>query len=54
MNTHLTNVKLTIKNKQPIALDQYTIRGTTIRYYILPEPLPLETLLVDDGVKIKK
>ncbi|XP_040572052.1 probable small nuclear ribonucleoprotein Sm D1 [Lepeophtheirus salmonis] len=53
MNTHLKNVKMTIKNRDPVNLDSLSIRGNNIRYYILPENLPLESLLIDDGPKRK-
>merc|ERR1719268_768940 len=51
MNTHLKAVKMTIKNKEPQSLDTLSIRGSNIRYYILPDALPLDTLLIDDGPK---
>merc|ERR1712076_18273 len=54
MNTHLKSVKMTIKNRDPVQLETLSVRGNNIRYYILPENLPLETLLVDDGLKKKK
>ncbi|KAJ9527754.1 hypothetical protein QJQ45_000317 [Haematococcus lacustris] len=47
MNTHLKAVKLTAKGKNPISLDHLSVRGNTIRYYILPDSLNLDTLLVD-------
>jgi len=53
MNTHLKTVKMTVKNRDPVQLDSLSIRGNNIRYYILPEALPLETLLVDDTPKAK-
>ena len=53
MNTHLKAVKLTIKGKEAMALDHLTIRGNNIRYFLLPESLPLETLLVDDAPKVR-
>ncbi|KAF8786990.1 small nuclear ribonucleoprotein Sm D1-like [Argiope bruennichi] len=53
MNTHLRSVKLTVKNRDPIQLETISIRGNNIRYYILPDSLPLETLLVDDTPKAK-
>lgn len=53
MNTHLKAVKMTIKNQDPVQLETLSIRGNTIRYYILPDSLPLETLLVDDTPKAK-
>merc|ERR1712029_262389 len=54
MNTHLKAVKMTIKNRDPVNLESLSVRGNNIRYYILPENLPLETLLVDDSLKKKK
>ena len=41
MNTHLKQVRMTLKNRDPVQLDQLSIRGNNIRYYILPETLPL-------------
>ena len=48
MNTHLKAVKMTIKGKDPVQLETLSIRGNNVRYFILPESLPLDTLLVDD------
>lgn len=53
MTTHLKAVKLTPKNGNPVNLDMLTVRGNNIRYYILPDSLPLETLLIDDTPKTK-
>ncbi|PGH06815.1 hypothetical protein AJ80_08088 [Polytolypa hystricis UAMH7299] len=53
MNTALRAVKMTPKGRDPISLDTINIRGSTIRYYILPDSLPLDTLLVDDAPKPK-
>lgn len=53
MNTHLKAVKMTIKNRDPVQLESLSIRGNNIRYYILPDSLPLETLLIDDTPKSK-
>lgn len=53
MNTHLKTVKMTIKNRDPVQLDTLSLRGNNIRYYILPDSLPLETLLIDDTPKAK-
>ncbi|CAG8505825.1 5164_t:CDS:1, partial [Acaulospora colombiana] len=44
---------MTVKNKDPVNLDSLSIRGNNIRYYILPDSLPLDTLLVDDTPKAK-
>lgn len=51
MNTHLKAVKMTLKSKDPVQLETLSIRGNNIRYFILPESLPLDTLLVDDEPK---
>ncbi|KAJ4422666.1 Sm snRNP core protein Smd1 [Gnomoniopsis sp. IMI 355080] len=53
MNTSLKNVKMTPKGQDPVQLDAMNIRGSTIRYYILPDSLPLDTLLIDDAPKPK-
>ena len=47
MNTHLKTVTLVPKGRNPIKVDQMSIRGNNIRYYILPDSLNLDTLLVD-------
>jgi hypothetical protein len=54
MNTHLKNVKLIIKGRNPIVLENFSIRGNNIRYFVLPEALPIDTLLIDDGPRINK
>lgn len=53
MNTHLKAVKMTIRNRNPVQLETLSIRGNNIRYFILPDSLPLETLLIDDTPKSK-
>lgn len=53
MNTFLKTVKMTTRNRDPINLDTLSIRGNNIRYFILPDALPLDTLLVDDAPKPK-
>ena len=47
MNTHLKAVKLIARGKNPVSLDHLSVRGNQIRYYILPDSLNLDTLLVD-------
>ncbi|KAI9638412.1 putative small nuclear ribonucleoprotein Sm D1 [Dioszegia hungarica] len=56
MNTHLKSVKLTPRAHPgpPLSLDSIAIRGNNIRYFILPDSLPLDTLLVDDAPRAKK
>ena len=41
MNTHLKAVKMTIKGRNPVSLDSMSVRGSSIRYVILPERLRL-------------
>ena len=50
MNTHLRAVKMTVKNNNTIHLDTLSVRGSNIRYFILPDTLPLDTLLIDEKV----
>ena len=54
MNTHLKAVKLQQKGKETQSLDHLTIRGANIRYYLLPESLPLEAHLSAEDKKQKK
>jgi len=51
MNTHLKRVSMTIKGRDKVELDTISIRGNNIRYFILPDSLALDTLLVDDTPK---
>lgn len=53
MNTHLKSVKFVTKGGTQQSLESLSIRGNNIRYFILPDALPLETLLVDDTPKAK-
>jgi len=58
MNTHLKSVKMSLRGQPagtpPVHLDSIAIRGNNVRYYILPDSLPLDTLLVDDAPRAKK
>ena len=51
MNTHLRNVKMTVKSRNPVNLETLTVRGNNIRYVILPDSLNLDTHLIDDTPK---
>lgn len=53
MNVALRTVKYTAKNRDTLTLDTMTVRGSTVRYIILPDSLPLDTLLIDDAPKPK-
>ena len=45
MNMHLKKVKVTLKNRMPMAMDHITVRGNNIRYVLLPDHTPLDGLL---------
>lgn len=45
---------MTVRGREPQALDTLAIRGNNVRYFILPDSLPLDTLLIDDAPKPKK
>ena len=45
---------MTVKGRDPVQLETLSIRGNNIRYFILPESLPLDTLLVDDTFRERK
>lgn len=47
MNTHLRAVKIVVRNRNPISVDNMSVRGSEIRQFILPDTLNLDTLLVD-------
>ena len=49
MNVYLKHVKMTVKGKNRVALEQISIRGNTIRLIVLPDTLNLDALLVDDA-----
>lgn len=51
MNTHLKSVKMTVRGRETQSLDTLSIRGSTIRYFILPDSLPLDTLLIDGALR---
>ncbi|XP_012372142.1 small nuclear ribonucleoprotein Sm D1-like isoform X1 [Octodon degus] len=53
MNTHLKAVKITLKNREPVQLETLSIRGNNIRYFILPDSLPLDAPLVDVEPRVK-
>lgn len=54
MNTHLKSVKMQQKGKESQQFDHLTIRGANIRYFLLPESLPLEAhLSAEDRTKKK-
>ncbi|ODV62299.1 mRNA splicing protein SMD1 [Ascoidea rubescens DSM 1968] len=51
MNISLKNVKMTVKDRDPVLLNFINIRGNNIRLAILPDSLNLDTLLIDEVPK---
>ena len=54
MNMHLKLVQVKLKDRPVEKRDNFSIRGNNIRYVVLPDTLPIDTLLVDDGKKQHK
>jgi small nuclear ribonucleoprotein D1 len=50
MNTHLKDVSITVKNRNPAKLEFLSVRGGTIRHFVLPEKTNLDHLL-DNSAK---
>eukprot|EP00565_Helicotheca_tamesis_P000101 CAMPEP_0185735244 /NCGR_PEP_ID=MMETSP1171-20130828/24692_1 /TAXON_ID=374046 /ORGANISM="Helicotheca tamensis, Strain CCMP826" /LENGTH=89 /DNA_ID=CAMNT_0028405467 /DNA_START=164 /DNA_END=433 /DNA_ORIENTATION=- len=51
MNAHLRKAKVTVKGKNPVSYATLSVRGSTIRAWLLPDSLNLDALLVDDTPK---
>mmetsp|Transcript_10563 Transcript_10563/g.29156 ORF Transcript_10563/g.29156 Transcript_10563/m.29156 type:complete len:122 (+) Transcript_10563:216-581(+) len=51
MNCHLKKAKVTLRGKNPVSHATLSVRGSTIRSWILPEALNLDSMLVDDTPK---
>lgn len=54
MNTHLRVVRLTPRGGNPQSLDALSIRGNSIRYFLLPDSLNLDTLLAFDDAPVRR
>ena len=53
MDTHLKLAKTTLKSKDPVQLDILSIHGCNLHYFILPDSLPLDILLIDDASTVR-
>eukprot|EP00562_Extubocellulus_spinifer_P015670 CAMPEP_0178573694 /NCGR_PEP_ID=MMETSP0697-20121206/18917_1 /TAXON_ID=265572 /ORGANISM="Extubocellulus spinifer, Strain CCMP396" /LENGTH=172 /DNA_ID=CAMNT_0020208555 /DNA_START=99 /DNA_END=618 /DNA_ORIENTATION=- len=51
MNAHLRKAKVTVRGKNPVSYSTLSVRGSTVRSWILPDSLNLDALLVDDAPK---
>ena len=49
--TPLTPPRVTVKGKNPVSYDTLSVRGNTIRLFILPDGLNLDALLVEDKLQ---
>ncbi|CCW61960.1 unnamed protein product [Phytomonas sp. EM1] len=54
MNTYLRHAKITEKGKNPVESEEYMVRGSTIRYVIMPESLNTYDVLKNAAVAGKK
>lgn len=54
MNTYLRHAKITAKGKEPVEAEEYMVRGSTIRYVILPESLNTYDVLKKAATTAKK
>lgn len=54
MNIHLKAVKLQVRGRNPVKLQALSVRGSTVRYVLLPDSLALDALLVDDGLRPRR
>lgn len=45
MNTFLKHAKITMKGSNPTQAEEYMVRGSTIRYVILPESMNTNDVL---------
>lgn len=52
MNAHLKKAKLTARGKNPVSYATLSVRGSTVRDWILPDGLNLDALLVEDASKV--
>lgn len=54
MNIHLKSVKLQVRGANPVNIQALSVRGSTVRYVILPDSLSIDSLLVDDGLRPRR
>mmetsp|Transcript_14438 Transcript_14438/g.23879 ORF Transcript_14438/g.23879 Transcript_14438/m.23879 type:complete len:119 (+) Transcript_14438:137-493(+) len=54
MNCHLRKAKVTLRGKSPRSYSTLSVRGSTMRAWLLPESLNLDALLVDTDIENSK
>ena len=52
MNAHLKKAKMTVRGKNPVSYATLSVRGSTVRAWLLPDGLNLDALLVEDTPKV--
>jgi small nuclear ribonucleoprotein D1 len=53
MNAHLKKAKLTARGKNPVSYATLSVRGSTVRAWLLPDGLNLDALLVEETKKVR-
>lgn len=53
MNAHLKKAKLTARGKNPVSYATLSVRGSTVRAWLLPDGLNLDALLVEENKKVR-
>ena len=51
MNAHLKKAKMIVRGKNPVSYATLSVRGSTVRAWLLPDGLNLDALLVEDAPK---
>ncbi|KAL3827150.1 hypothetical protein ACHAXA_006705, partial [Cyclostephanos tholiformis] len=51
MNAHLKKAKMTARGKNPVSYATLSVRGSTVRAWLLPDGLNLDALLVEESTK---
>lgn len=54
MNTFLKHAKITMKGSNPTKAEEYMVRGSTIRYIILPESMNTSDVLKKAATRKKR
>lgn len=52
MNAHLKKAKMIVRGKNPVSYATLSVRGSTVRAWLLPDGLNLDALLVEDAPKV--
>ncbi len=53
MNAHLKKAKMTARGKNPVSYATLSVRGSTVRAWLLPDGLNLDALLVEESTKVR-